>query len=77
MYCNGLFDEDDDNANDDSNCNNNSAQISTVPSCQYLLTSCLPKRLTAQTLQRDAMSTTLLSYAVRLDLSHTISATIN
>lgn len=75
MYSNGLYDDDDDNG--DSNCNNNSVQISTVLLCQYFLTSCLPKGLTAQILQRDDMPTTLLSYAVRLALSHTIPAIIN
>jgi len=78
MHYNVLFDEDgDDNDNDDSNCNSNSVQVSTVPSCQYFLTSCSPKRLTVRTLQRDAMPETLLSYAVRLYFSHTITATIN
>jgi hypothetical protein len=76
MYCNGLYDEDDDD-NYDSNCNNNSVQISTVLLCQYFLPSCLPKGLATQTLQRVDMPTTLLSCAVRLDLSHTIPATIN
>jgi len=78
MYYSGLFDEyDDDNDSDDSNCKNNSVQISTVLSCQYFLNSCSPKRLTTRTLQRDAMPKTLLSYAVSLDFSHTISVTIN
>jgi hypothetical protein len=75
MYSSGLYGDEDNNG--DSNCNNNSVQISTVLLCQYFLTSCLPKGLTAQTPQRDDMPTTLLNYAVRLDLSHAIPAIIN
>lgn len=61
-YYNGLFNEDvDENDIDDSNCKNNNSQISTALSCQYFLPSYSPKRLTARTLQRDAMPTTLLN----------------
>ena len=64
MYCNGFFDEDDDDYNKSGQC-------------QYFLTSCSPNCPTAKTLKGSAMPITLLSYAVGLDFSHTTLSSVN